>query len=196
MKCLVAKQSSLDDYALFDLPWRVGGPLDFRLMSSNRPTFAVLRNDGTVLPHPPVQRALDMAVRALQIQGYQVIDWIPPSHASAVRTLFEILGADGAQGIRAAMQLSGEPPVAELSSWYFGSQDVRGLPTSDFWELCERRSKYQREYQEYWNSTKALTSSQCPVDGVIMPVAPTAAVQEGNHSYFGMNHPTIFWRCD
>lgn len=56
--------------------------------------------------------ALDIAVRALQIQDYQVIDWIPPSQASAVRTLFEILGADGAQGIRAAMQFSGEPPVA------------------------------------------------------------------------------------
>lgn len=186
MKCVVARQSSLDDHALVDLAWRVGGPLEFRIASSDRPIFAVLRNDGTVLPHPPVQRAQEMVVQALQSQGYEIIEWNPPAHAQAVHTLFEILGADGAQGIRAAIQLSGEPPVPELSSWYFGARDVRALSTSEFLELCERREKYQREYQEYWNSTKALTSSQRPVDGVIMPVAPTAAVQDGNFPYFGM----------
>ena len=185
MKCVLARQSSLHDHALLDLPWRLSGPLDYRVITSSRPTFAVLRNDSTVLPHPPVQRALEIVVQALQNQGYEVIEWIPPLHAPAVRTLFEILGADGAQGIRAAIRLSGEPPVPELSTWYFNTRDARTLSTGEFWELCARRTKFQEEYQEYWESTRAFISSQRPVDGVIMPVAPSAAAQEGDFPYLG-----------
>ncbi len=77
MKCVVVKQSSLDNHALVDLPWRVGWPLDFRLVSSERLTFAMLRNDGAVLPHPPIQRAQELVVRALQSQGFEIIDWNP-----------------------------------------------------------------------------------------------------------------------
>lgn len=38
---------------------------------------------------------------------------------------------------------------------------------------------------KYWNSTRDKTESKRPVDGVILPVAPSAAVEEGLFSYFG-----------
>jgi amidase len=72
MKCIVGSQTSLDDPFLIDLPWRVSSIGDSRPGTNARPTFAVLHCDGTVSPHPPIRRALDMVVRALQRQGYEV----------------------------------------------------------------------------------------------------------------------------
>jgi hypothetical protein len=96
-----------------------------------------------VLPRPSIQRAQEVVVQALQNRGYELISWNMPSHAPAVQPLFEILGADGAQGIRAAMQLSGEPAVSELSTWYFGAQEKRALSSSVFWDICARRTKFK-----------------------------------------------------
>ncbi len=57
--------------------------------------------------------------------------------------------------------------------------------------MCARRTEFQQGYQEYWNTTKAMTSSQRPVNGVIMPVASTAAVQGSNFTYFGLTRLPI-----
>ncbi len=97
---------------------------------------------------------------------------------------FEIFGSDGARGIRAALQLSGEPPVQQLAQWYF-QQDNGPSPTSDFWELCQKREEDLNTYHQYWNSTKDITLSKRPVDGVIMPVAANVAALENDLTYFG-----------
>ena len=182
MKCVVSRQISNEDPNVIDIPWRIGNTPTYR------PTFAVLRCDGIVSPQPPISRALDMVVRALQSDGYEVVDWQPPPHAPAVRNLFEILGADGARGVRNALKLSGEPPVTQLATWFY-QQDNGPLPTTEFWKLCQKRSTYLSDYQQYWNSTKENTLSKRPVDGVILPVAADAAAQENSLSYFGMTQP-------
>lgn len=216
----VRAQNYDNDVTLVPLPWRDEKASFPRANPSHRPIFALLRCDGHVMPHPPITRALDIALLALQSQGYevrfmyttqfetsclpnQVIDWHPPSHAEGVETLvrisfprhrishltivkFKILGADGAQGVRDAIDASGEPPVERLSKWYY-EQNNGSLSTLDFWGLCEKRRLYQTWYQNYWNSTKDNTSQNRPVDGVIMPVAPTTAVQDDKFVYFGLS---------
>ncbi len=179
MKCVIGSQTSQEDPNLIDIPWRMINT------SIYRPSFAVLRCDGNVLPQPPISRALDMVVCALHGAGYQVIEWHPPAHAPAVRNLFEILGSDGARGVRDALELSGEPPVPQLATWFY-QQDNGPLPTTEFWALCQKRATYRSEYQEYWNSTKEKTLSKRPVDGVILPIAADAAAQENSLTYFGM----------
>jgi amidase len=88
--------------------------------------------------------------------------------------------------------LSGEPAVPQLATWY-SQQDIGPLPTTEFWELCQKRAEYLSEYQEYWNSSKNRTSSQRPVDGVILPVAANAAAKENSLTYFGIPLPSVTW---
>ncbi len=71
MKCVIGRQTTQEDHALIDIPWRAN-LFELRQVSDYRPTFAVFRCDGNVMPHPPIQRALDMTVLALQSQGFEV----------------------------------------------------------------------------------------------------------------------------
>lgn len=42
------------------------------LISSSKLAFGILRHDGAITPHPPVQRALDMVVDTLKKLGHEV----------------------------------------------------------------------------------------------------------------------------
>ena len=86
--------------------------------------------------------------------------------------------------VRDAIDASGEPPLPQLLSWY---KDIKAEPLScsEFWDLCQRRDEYRKEYNDYWMSSQANSVFNRPVDGVIVPVAPTAAIEEGFFSYYG-----------
>jgi amidase len=42
--------------------------------------FAIMRDNGVVKPHPPLQRAMSMTKDALEAAGHEVIEWIPHRH--------------------------------------------------------------------------------------------------------------------
>jgi amidase len=96
---------------------------------------------------------------------------------------FEILGSTAGKEVRRAIDSSGEPPVSQLRGWY-DNDDVEPSSSEDFWDLCDRRDRYRVEYNKYWMSTREKNISKRQVDGVIMPVAPTAAVEEGTFTYY------------
>lgn len=96
---------------------------------------------------------------------------------------FEILGSTAGKEVRRAIDASGEPPVSQLRDWY-ENDNVESSSSDEFWDLCHRRDLYRTAYNNYWISTRENTSSKRPVDGVIMPVAPTAAVEEGTFKYY------------
>lgn len=102
---------------------------------------------------------------------------------------FQILGSTAGQEIRQAIDASGEPPMEQLRAWY---DDVQTEPSSsaEFWRLCQRRQDFREAYQQYWMSSRERTIQKRVVDGVIMPVAPSASVQEGSFSYYGKEHRT------
>ena len=178
------------DFETFDMPWSNEKYEQVRMRTcqsgkrNGTLTFAVVRSDGEVMPHPPVQRAVQTVVDALTQRGYQVIDWNPPSHTPASETFFRILGATAGEVIRKAVRASGEPPIPQIASLFSGTEST-SCSTAEFWSLCQSREKFRQEYQEYWDSTKDLTLSGRPVDGVILPVAPHAAPPEGNFKYYG-----------
>ena len=75
-----------------NMPWRASGA---EAPKGRRPTFAVLRCDGSVQTHPPVQRALRIITTHLLEAGHGVLEWEPPDHATAVRTYLDICEAAG-----------------------------------------------------------------------------------------------------
>ncbi|KAG9241764.1 amidase signature domain-containing protein [Calycina marina] len=178
-----------EDIDVIEMPWREEVLQATRNRScipgerNGRLVFAILACDYTVNPHPPVQRAVKMVRQALLDQGYEVVDWDPPHHSIAADLLFRILGSTAGQEIRRAVDASGEPPMQQMQSWY---DDLETEPssTADFWDLCRRRKLYREAYNSYWQSSRERTNSKRYVDGVIMPVAPSAAVEPGLSGYY------------
>lgn len=78
-KSLLSQEPWLYDPLVADIPWRE----EYAQFGKNgeKMTFAVLKNDGAVRCHPPVNRAINMAVQAARSLGHEVIEWDPPSHS-------------------------------------------------------------------------------------------------------------------
>lgn len=63
----------LTDPKVIHLPWRLEIEDEVReKKAAKRLTFGVLRHDGVVKPHPPVARAIEQTVQALEEAGYEV----------------------------------------------------------------------------------------------------------------------------
>lgn len=106
------------------------------------------------------------------------------SDLSSFDLQFEILGSTAGQEIRRAIDASGEPPMDQMRSWY-DNTETEPSSTADFWNLCQRRQQYREAYHAYWMSSRERSAQKQVVDGVIMPVAPSAAVEEGSFTYYG-----------
>lgn len=211
-------ETEVVDPEVVKIPWRTSHFDQVQTLgASGGLCFAVLPKvgDGILKPHPPIARGMQLAVDAVQKAGHKVIEWKPPSHKDGYQLWVEGALATGFN-IHDALNLSGEPLLEELVP-IFGKE----LPTkslSEYFELLSRFKKYQEDYAEYWESTRALTGTGessfrskpekdvstkqpqgRPVDGLILPVASHAAVR---HSMFfrmcksmksrsmPLNHPT------
>ena len=73
IKSLLAQQPWLHDPLCNEIPWRQHQEDQIMdIIHSSQLAFGVLKHDGTVTPHPPVQRALDMVVETLKRLGHEV----------------------------------------------------------------------------------------------------------------------------
>ena len=132
--------------------------------------------------------------------AFQTLRFVVHLMMSADSTMqMQILGSTAGQTVRNAIDASREPPVEHLKEWYQNTEQEPSS-TADFWKLCEERESYRARYNEYWNATRSRTRSKRPVDGVIMPVAPTAAVEHMQFKYYGkhksgglMKVDLIYW---
>ena len=79
VKSLLAQQPWLHDPLVIELPWRdeqeeeILESVKSQTIGKGKLSFGVLRNDGVVTPHPPVQRAVEAVVKVLEKLGHQVI---------------------------------------------------------------------------------------------------------------------------
>lgn len=67
-------QPWLHDPKAVPLPWR-------SVTLPEKLSIGVIRHDGVVKPHPPVERAIEIVVDALRKAGHEVIDFEPYNHA-------------------------------------------------------------------------------------------------------------------
>lgn len=187
------------DPKIVAIPWR-------KVELPQKLSFGLIKHDGVVRPHPPVERALDTVVEALKKAGHEVVEFEPYEHEKgawllAVRRLSSILllielfllhltlayqkcfHADGGVSIRTALEASGEP-------WPLGLQDYQSgtvfhPSTYEMWQLQLQRSEYMKTYLDHWTASKATTSTGRPVDFVLSPVTPYAACKHDTYEYVG-----------
>lgn len=141
-----------------------------------------MRHDGYCAVHPPVARAINIAVKTLQDLGHQVIDWKPTvSHSHLNEICGKCWTFDGGADCKRDFDLSGESPdpiiMYEPSAPQASAMEIMATNIS--------KREAQKEYMEYWNSTSSLTNTGRPVDAIISPLAPYTAAVPGGYTYYG-----------
>ncbi|KAI9689272.1 MAG: hypothetical protein M1820_010183 [Bogoriella megaspora] len=92
------------DYTVHPIPWRT--EVEDRYLSESTTTrlrIGVLRTDGVVPPSPACTRAFELTVSALEAQGHEIIDVIPPANATPYMALVlasRLLNSDGCRTFR------------------------------------------------------------------------------------------------
>ncbi|KAK7897999.1 hypothetical protein LTR67_004631 [Exophiala xenobiotica] len=185
-RSVLSQQPWLHDPAVVDLPWReelcTALPTD-----GSKLAFGLMPNDKLVNPQPAVRRAFETVKKLIIDMGHDVVDWDPPSHEKAIALAFEAFTADAGMDIWHHIGLSGEPLQDHIQRTYGTAAGSLGTPkTADkIWEINLRLREYQKEYMEYWNGTAKQTKSGKPVDAILTPVAPFAALQFGGTFHIG-----------
>ncbi|CAF9916688.1 Acetamidase [Imshaugia aleurites] len=187
VKSLLSQEPWLHDPLCNEIPWRQDQEKQaLDLISSSKLAFGILKHDGAITPHPPVQRALDMVVETLKKLGHEVIEWDPPSHKRGYDIIVGSWTYDGGADIHNALRLSGEPMVSQISGMYGKKREEASASKISANNIAQR--EYQKEYMEYWNSTVRLTSTGRPVDAIIAPLAPFAAARPDRYKYYGYSN--------
>ncbi|KAF2159558.1 hypothetical protein M409DRAFT_30033 [Zasmidium cellare ATCC 36951] len=183
-QALLSTRPWLHDPLVHEIPWRPEAELpvsDPIQRASNKLSFGVLRHDGNCTVMPPVARAIEMAVKAVEKQGHQVIEWKPtPNHPTLVDICLKCWGFDGGADCRKDFALSGEDMPQQVI--------VANTPeanASDIMAANIAKREAQKQYMEYWNSTAELTNTGRPVDAIIAPMAPFPAARPTKYTYYG-----------
>lgn len=80
METILAAKPWVVDPSLVPIPWNKSAKLADQL-HGKRLKIAVMWNDGVVLPHPSVTRALTTMVERLKaIDNVEIVDWKPHRH--------------------------------------------------------------------------------------------------------------------
>ncbi|KAF1911928.1 amidase signature domain-containing protein [Ampelomyces quisqualis] len=146
--------------------------------------FGLLKADGIVGPMPPIIRAINTLVSALEAAGHDVIPWTPPSHRTINNTGFKAWIFDAGRDVKSAFALSGEP-MAKQVALYANLKEEQEFSATDIAATNREIRALKKEYLSYWNSTVENTTTGRAVDAVICPLAPFPAAREGRYKYYG-----------
>ncbi|PGH19255.1 hypothetical protein AJ80_04120 [Polytolypa hystricis UAMH7299] len=188
LKSVLSQHPWLYDPLCVEIPWRSEieeHTLDLIQKSSSSQgqlAFGIMYDDGFVKPHPPITRALQVVATLLQKLGHKVIEWKPPSHATAAELASTIYGLDGGADASKQFGLSGETMMPQV---IIPNPPVPPKNAMEIAAINIAKREYLKLYMDYWNDTAASTGTGRPIDGVIAPVAPHAAVQPMKYFYVG-----------
>ncbi|KAG6863531.1 hypothetical protein C0993_011189 [Termitomyces sp. T159_Od127] len=159
--------------------------------------FAIMWNDRSIVPHPPVMRGLEMARNALIKAGHKVIDWKPLDHKTMMEVGLSIFSAGAEEDFAAVSAESAEPLIKSMVPGNeFTETDTTSIltkaPTSAYqlWQLHKKKRDLRQSYLEHWLATVGETGTGRPVDAIISPVAPFTAVPHGEDRYVAY---TMVW---
>jgi amidase len=174
---LVSMPFNEDAYALKNLQLKAGSAEPAEALSSGEDKtqqlcFAIEWDDGIIHPHPPITRALREVKEKLIAAGHKVIDWAPYDHLRCYDIISRIYSADGGEDIKRTCDEGGEPVMYNLMS---DGQQPKHLSTYESWQVNQEKSRYRKEYLDYWQNTKSQTGTGRPVDGIIAPVSNWAS---------------------
>ena len=194
IKSVVDRKPWLHDPLCLEIPWRHDQELEIlEAVKSKSLSFGILKHDGMITPHPPVQRALNVVTAKLQQLGFRTIDWKPPAHSRGLDIILEAWLADGGLDIHGALSLSGEPIVPQVARFY-GNEATEQADATKINANNVAKRKYQKEYLEYWNDSATLSGTGRPVDAIIAPCAPFSVARPGRFKHYG--YTSIFNALD
>ncbi|KAH8985891.1 general amidase [Lactarius akahatsu] len=157
-------------------------------------TFGILWNDGLVVPHPPIIRALEITRDVLIAAGHDVVDWKPYKHAELYDATMGIWAAAGREDTLAATSQTDEPLLQSMAETnaiegtaFIGS---KGISAFELFKIQKKRAVLRKEYLDHWQSTSVSTSTGRPVDAIISPVAPFPPPPHGQNTNVGY---TMIW---
>ncbi|KAG1755245.1 general amidase [Suillus paluster] len=158
--------------------------------------FAIMWDDGVVVPHPPIRRSLKMTKAALQKAGHKVVDWKPIKHRLLGEVTRDIWNAASAEDFMITTSVTGEPIIAtmELDDVVASSlpQKSGGITAYQLWQVQKLRQNIRKEYLDHWEATASETGTGRPVDAIICPAAPYAATPHGKNCY---GYYTMVWNA-
>ncbi|KAH8427786.1 putative general amidase GmdA [Aspergillus melleus] len=185
-KAVLSQQPWYYDPLVIELPWRDAVEEETRALieqsksGSSQLAFGLMHHNGVVRPHPPIARAMKIAEQTLRRLGHKIIEWSPPSHIIAHELAIATYHLDGGADIEHHFGLSGEERPYHLIL-----EPGPQKSASEIAALNVKKREYQKQYMDYWNSTAQLTGTGRPVDGLICPVAPHAAVLPCKYDHVG-----------
>ncbi|GAB1317295.1 amidase [Madurella fahalii] len=182
-KSLLSAEPWLHDPYTLPIPWRVEREYDAKTEPDYKPAFGFMPNDGIVTPHPPISRALSIVQTALEESGYQLLDWNPPSNNESAQIHGRIARGDGCPDAYNAIKMSGEPFVPEIDNVFPDGKLRPPIPLPEYEKAVIHMREYRDRYNDYWMSSATKTHTGRPVEAVIAPVTPYAAVLPGNFKY-------------
>ncbi|PWY68972.1 acetamidase [Aspergillus sclerotioniger CBS 115572] len=185
-KAVLSQKPWLHDPLALPLPWR--NDIDMKTQklieaSARDPSllaFGIMPHDGVVHPHPPVEEAMTFIKDILQDMGHRVIDWTPELCKEGQIIADKAYSMDSGEDLLSHIALSGEAlPLQSFigKSKHFNAGEVA--------ELNVQKREYMKKYMDYWNRTNDMTATRRPVDAIICPTAPYAAVIPGKFCHSG-----------
>ncbi|OSD03465.1 general amidase [Trametes coccinea BRFM310] len=146
--------------------------------------FGIMWDEGSVKPQPPVLRALGMTKKALEASGHKVIEWKSLRHAEYVAIARSTWLADGSEDYNSCLT-TGEPlinsmvPGADPNDVPAFRVPRKPLTAFQQWQLNKERRALRKAHLDRWEATISETGTGRPIDALICPVAPYAAVPHG-----------------
>lgn len=162
--------------------------------------FAIMWDDGVVVPHPPIRRSLEITKAALQKAGHKVVEWQPIKHRLLGDVARDIWNAASAEDFMITTSSTGEPIIAtmELDDADAVTASFRpqsgGITAYKLWQVQKLRQNIRKEYLDHWNATASETGTGRPIDAIICPAAPFAAPPHGKNRY--ANYTTVWNSLD
>jgi amidase len=155
------------DSEVVPLPWR-----EVTVRQGEKLSFGVMKWDGLIHPHPPVNRAIEETIQALKEAGHEVIDWEPQNHREILDCAMRIYWTDGNKEVIDACKISGEPPLVGLES--------EPWTINQHWADADKKRAIQERYLKYWNETANRTFNGKPICAWIFPVWESASFFPGS----------------
>ena len=186
-KSLLSQKPWLYDPICVDMPWRDDiekQVWDTVNSGTGQLTFGLMKTDNIVNPQPPVVRAVDMVVKAVEKAGHKVMPWDSPAHAHGLTTTLNTWTFDGGRDVHDAFALSGEPMSKQISMSY-GEAPSEEKTASFIAKTNKDLREWKKRYMEAWNNTASTTGTGQPIDAIIAPLAPYAAARPEKYKWYG-----------
>ncbi|KAJ5435080.1 Amidase [Penicillium cf. griseofulvum] len=186
-KAVLGQKPWLYDPLALELPWRDEVVQGTRALiekargGGSTLAFGIMKYNDVALVHPPIARGLRIVEKTLQRLGHRVIEWKPPSHATAAALASKVFKMDGGVDVKHHFGLSGESPAPQIITTESGVE----MTASQIAALNVAKRQYQKQYMDYWHSTAEVTGTGRPVDGLFCPLAPHAAVIPNEYKFVG-----------